>query len=301
MKKQIHSINDLEDKTQYLASALTKISHKGLELYCITRIWHLLNDLDIEPVFQQHVALPNGQRALIDLYFPQIKLAVEINEPYHKKQEDKDKTRNRNIVTITKSQIIKIDCSKGLQDIHLKINALVNKIRKKILKKKKAKDFQPWTNKTVDFFRTKGSFSRLDNDFLHNTFDFHKILGIKNKKRGFLPEGYGKNTTKDGLYPWFPKTRITKQGNEWINEISDDEKFIYESNENKNKNSKHTDEIIAENHTRIVFLETKDFLGRKAYYFKGVYKLNIPETKKKRKCVWEKISDEYKFQNRKGV
>lgn len=60
MKKQIHSINDLEDKIQYLASALTKISHKGLELYCITRIWHLLNDLDIEPVFQQHVALPNG-------------------------------------------------------------------------------------------------------------------------------------------------------------------------------------------------------------------------------------------------
>lgn len=291
---KINSINNLEDKTHYLTQALAKISHKGIELYCLTRIWHLLDDLDIEPVFQQYVSL-NGERFFIDLYLPQIDLAIEINEGYHKRQENKDKIRNRNIVNITSGQLRKIDCSKSLEKIHIQINQLVSEIKVKIIEKKKRANFKPWVNKSVSFFKNKGFFSFLDNDFLHNVDDVYKTIGLKQKKRGFLPEKYGRQTTKDGYYLWFPKTKKTKKDNTWINEISDDSKYVYESNINKIGNNKQIKKVIKENHIRICFLETKDFLENKGYYFKGIYKLDIAKTKKMKKCVWKRISNKYQF------
>lgn len=281
----------LDYKKEYLTRSLTKIKHKGLELYCITRIWHLLNDQNIEIVFQQYVSFPDGSRRFIDLYFPQIKMAVEINEPYHKnkEQEKKDNIRNRNIVKLTKGQIIKINCDKNLEKIHSQINKAIEKIREKITK---SPSFQPWVNKTVDFFKKKGYFSYLDNDFLLNTRDFFKILGVKQKKRGYLPKTYV-DVPGFGCYSWFPKSQKTKKNNLWLNEMSKDEKYIYESFSVPIKNKTHIKKIIKENHTRIVFLETKNFLGLKGYYFKGIYKLNIKKTKDR--CVWERISDEFRF------
>ena len=296
MKKKINSIQDLAYKTQYLSNALTKISHKGLELYCITRIWHLLNDLAIEPVFQQPVSFPNGKRALIDIYFPQIKLAIEINEPYHKKQEDKDRIRNKNIVHLTKSHIRKIDCTKSLTNIHQQIDKLVADIKRTIMKKKENQEGQPWSNKTPSFFINKGFFSCTSEDFLRTIDDFYKIIGLKQRKRGYQPEKYGTQPTKEGYYPWFPKTQQTKKDNPWINEISRDGKYIYEYHANEIKNHEHIKEIIKDNHTRLAFLETMDFLGNRGYYFKGIYKLNLLKTKRTKRGVWQQFSKEYKFQ-----
>ncbi len=70
------------NRTEFILRQISKTNKKSYENYVVTRIWHLLNDLNIKIVTQQHVTRPAG-RALTDLYFPQIKLHVEIDEGHH--------------------------------------------------------------------------------------------------------------------------------------------------------------------------------------------------------------------------
>ncbi|MEK9696045.1 MAG: hypothetical protein VW270_09785, partial [Candidatus Poseidoniales archaeon] len=66
------------EKSSYFVRSLSKISHKGWELYVISRILHLLDDPDIEFVCQQQVRKSDGKRYLVDLYFPQLIMYIEV-------------------------------------------------------------------------------------------------------------------------------------------------------------------------------------------------------------------------------
>ena len=73
------------NKLQFICRQLSRAEYKTYENYVITRIWHLLNDDSIKLITQQYVVRPNGGRALTDLFFPQLKVFIEINEGHHKK------------------------------------------------------------------------------------------------------------------------------------------------------------------------------------------------------------------------
>ena len=127
-------------KLEYVARQLSKTETKKYEHYIITRIWHLLNDLEIKPVTQQYVKRPNG-RALTDLYFPQLNLHIEIDEKHHNYQIEKDKIREKDIFNATSHEILRIDVDQNIEAINKQVDAIVVKIK---TEKAKNRKFDPW-------------------------------------------------------------------------------------------------------------------------------------------------------------
>ena len=107
-------------KDDYILTSLRKIKHKEWEFFVISRIIHGLDDDEIEFVSQQLVRRPNNTWALMDLYFPQFGLHIEIDEPNHLNQQEADAKRERDIVQIT-----------GREPVHIAI-AEADKSRKSI-------------------------------------------------------------------------------------------------------------------------------------------------------------------------
>ena len=66
-----------------IVNSLSKIQHKKYELYVLTGIIHGVNNPGIKYMFQQYVRRDEGNHALIDLYLPQFRIAIEVDEPQH--------------------------------------------------------------------------------------------------------------------------------------------------------------------------------------------------------------------------
>ena len=120
----------LMDQLTNIAERLRKISHKKYEYYVISRIIHRLDDLEIQFVTQQ-VVIHGGRRYLMDLYFPQFNLAVEVDEDFHKKQVADDKRREAEIISTLGVKIIRIPCSEPetIQTVNLRIESLIEYLR----------------------------------------------------------------------------------------------------------------------------------------------------------------------------
>lgn len=87
-------------KSEYLYKMFSKrTKNKDRENYIINRIWSLLNDDRIFPITQQQIMRTNQKfkRALVDLYFPQINLGIEVDEDHHLSNSNKDFDRFRDI------------------------------------------------------------------------------------------------------------------------------------------------------------------------------------------------------------
>ena len=107
----------LMDKKDYIIRQLGRTKHKKYESYVVSRIFHLLDDLDIKFITQQYVSRPEG-RALTDLYFPQIQLHVEVDEEHHKSNVEDDRIREADIVNATGHEVVGIDVSTSIEQIN---------------------------------------------------------------------------------------------------------------------------------------------------------------------------------------
>ena len=101
------------DKNEHILRLLTKIKHKKYEHFVISRIIHNLIATDIKFTCQQLVRRPNNKRALLDIYFPQVKLYLEIDEDQHNKEEHKklDAERSRDVIEAADLEEKRIDAS----------------------------------------------------------------------------------------------------------------------------------------------------------------------------------------------
>ncbi|WP_323716132.1 AbaSI family restriction endonuclease [Paracoccus aminovorans] len=78
-------------KDDYILRSLSKTRHKRIEHFVVNRIYHLLDDPEIEFVCQQLVRRSDGP-ALTDMYFPQFRLHLEVDEPFHERNVEADQT-----------------------------------------------------------------------------------------------------------------------------------------------------------------------------------------------------------------
>lgn len=115
-------------KINYISRQLARTAKKGLELYVVSRIWHLLNDLTIKFVTQQYVVRPQGY-ALTDMYFPQLKLHLEIDEAGHKSRVEEDKLRQADIVNATGHEVLRINVDNTVEEINRQVEVLVERIK----------------------------------------------------------------------------------------------------------------------------------------------------------------------------
>lgn len=82
--------------THYLEQ-LEKTYYKSHENFVINSLIHDERLHELKPITQYYVERKDRKYALIDIYFPQINLAIEIDEPPHENNKLKDKERQADI------------------------------------------------------------------------------------------------------------------------------------------------------------------------------------------------------------
>ena len=117
------------NKFEFICRQLSRATPKTFEHYIITRIWHSLNDTELKFVTQQHITRPDG-RALTDMYFPQLKIHIEVDEGHHKNQVFSDTMREADIINATGHTVLRVDATQDLERVHHSIYAIVTEIKK---------------------------------------------------------------------------------------------------------------------------------------------------------------------------
>src|SRR5690554_2010344 len=275
------------NKLDYISRQLSRASHKKYEYYVVSRIWHILNDISIKFVTQQYVVRPEG-RALTDMYFPQLKVHIEVDEPFHKKQVLSDNLREADIINATGHEIYRVDVSKGIDVVNDEINKIVS-----ILKDKKSKtiDFKDW-DLDAEYnpltYIEKGYISLTDDCAFKTMVEAVACFGRQYNKNGIWKGGV-KHPKEEKTSIWFPK--LYKNGL-WDNSISIDENTIFEKNEDINLNDKHLHNVLNSlDYKRIVFARVKSPLDDIMYRFKGEFTLNKDLSLQNNVLTWIKTSD----------
>lgn len=282
----------MDYKLEYMTRLFAKISKKKTETYVISRIWHQLNDDRIKFVVQQYIRRTQDKYALADLYLPQLDIFIEINEPFHKNNAEIDRIRNDEILQVTHSKPIVIDCDNSIEHIHAKITEVVQQIKQAIIER--GDKFIPWdggSTLSVEYHRKKSYLKVDESEYVRTIDEAFAVFGAKAKHRGFLRVAGAFIPNKENEIVWCPNSvhRI------WCNELSEDGLEIREYNRNEQSRSEHVERYLSSNQRRITFFREEDELGFRFYRFVGVFELNKNKSKKENKCVWERISDYYQL------
>jgi hypothetical protein len=292
-------------KQDYIVASLSKLNHKKWEFYVITRVFHILNDLEIEFVCQQpvfHQEKSAFRMRLLDLYFPQLGLCLEVNESYHNKDEQKikDEKRKKSILErrrkqvgvkdVTPLQIIPLnifsedtDRDRSIIEINQDIDEFVKLVR---LKKHELKEnFQSWDYEysfKPERFIKKG----ILNVDEHPTFLYqHSAL----KCFGFTGKGWQAAVwpTNDelGYQVWFVRLVPHKM---WQNSLNNDGTLLTETLLSASLADEQKQLLNDRGTEKAIFARSKDDLGRTLYRFIGRFRLKKgPIRDCKNRLTWE--------------
>lgn len=302
----------MDYKLDYMARLFRKIRNKRFESYSIQRIWHKLDDPRVRFVTQQYFKRQdNGSYALADLYLPQIKLVVEVDEGQHNIIENTvlDALRSNEIQAIDESITIKripicktVNNSSGteeivwnsLNDVNKCIDDIVDYIKAEIIRL--GPDFKPWEGDdllSVSYHQKKGYFSVNENDYIRTIDDAAAIFGTKAKHKGFLRSAGFLIPGKKDFIVWCPVIN----NKVWENKLLDNGHIITEVHKtaNHNEREKHYRNAVSSGESRVTFFKEKDDLGFYFYRFVGVFKADLAKSIKEDKTVWVKVADRYDF------
>ena len=293
----------LISKGNYITKSLSKIRHKPWELYVISRVIHLLDDLEVEFICQQVVLLDDGDRKFADLYFPQFNIYLEVNERGgHSSEEDQklDKVRQDEILRAIGARQEKIEnfssdehgdvTDSSLEEINQKVDNFVALLRKYKQEQILRNAFEPWdTLKKHDpaKFLKKGFLDVSENPSFLTHKDALRCFGYK---KGHYQKAAWKAASWEGAFVWFP--HFIKR-DDWLNEFSEDEKVIYETKLTANENIGQKSDANDINQIRYTFAKTRDKLGNTLYRFVGVFKTVSRSKDAFGRSLWthKKVSD----------
>lgn len=285
-------------KLEHIIKTLSRTKRKDYENYVINRVYNLLNDLDIKPETQKYVKRRSGW-ALIDLYFPQFNIGIEVDEAHHQQQVDSDKFRAEDIISkLVGYKEYRIDVTIGdINNIHNEIHKVVEEIKDaKQLQIENGK-FKKWDIVTATEFVVNHDELKIDDEveFETNKETLQLICGIQNPP---IRRSYGKiknlNYENKKWYYWFPILAVEEDGQQiakntygWNNTVNSDWSEIYEYNEKGVVISTPLDK----DERRIVFMKYKDpILGRQTRRFIGIYQ---PTNHIDGKTTYKRVSTQF--------
>ncbi len=291
------------DKRDYLVKTFSRTKRKDYENYILTAIWHKLDNVDLKPVSQQYVKRKNGKHALMDLYFPQLNIEIEVDEAYHQDNQKADKLRMDDIISAVNEESVedflclRIDATKTIEQINDRINEVVS-----IIKNKASKVLFKWLSyeEELDQVRQQKYLSIYDDASFKYIKDIANIVFDRNVKG--LQQAFFK--AKDNVWAWCPKLSINVDGDiksmagGWINFLAEDWTYIDESHQDGKKVEGRKNTYMEEMNSdreRAVFAKYKDNLGHNRYRFVGVFKSSglSPETES---CIrYSRIADKIKI------
>ena len=291
----------MDYKLDYISRLLQRVSSKRIEHYVISRIWHLLDNYDVKMTPQQYVSRELSQYALTDVYFPQIGLHVEVNEPAHYHSEDRisgDLKRQKQIELNTGHQVFVIDCSEDILGIHSQIDKLVSKINSEVKKQIENGIFKPWrpeNEHNPNYWKSNGSISISDEVSLFTIQDICLLFDAdyQKTKRGFLRKGAITNPKNSSQLIWWPSER-PRSG--WLNNFDENLGTITETHTDEKKKSDHYYQHEKGTYTRICFFYNTDILGLTNYKYVGVFTNDKEKSNPEIGTVWKRIADNIDLQ-----
>lgn len=294
------------DKLTFILAQYRRTFGKVYENYCIERIINRINNPELIFITQKMFRRSNGGNtdsygiALADLYFPQLKLTIEIDEAHHIDNKTRDAVRTKDILDkLSKMHSIIpfepeekriVAYGQNLETINKQIDDIVELIKERIRKVPQLK----WSILTTEDIIAH---RKIDNQTEVSFRTIYEVSRLFNK--GYKPgcqQGYFK--VEDNVWCWCPKLVVADipTSVKYLNEITLDEKIIYESHKDSSKNDAFVQECYdtpnIEDVIRYVFGYYQTEIGTYAYVFKGAYKFNYEESKKKNKRAWVKFKDE---------
>ncbi|MDE1335563.1 AbaSI family restriction endonuclease [Vibrio aestuarianus] len=295
------------NKTEYVLKSISKIKNKKWEFYIITRIIHALPD-DVEFITQQLVRLPDGHRALTDLYFPQFDIHLEIDEPHHENQKVEDLKRERDIIKRTEHSVVRIKIAndkgkveRSLEDIKSDTDNLIQMLFSLREDQMSQDSFVPW-----DFEHRYSSIPVInagrvaieDNVMFQKQIEALRCFGFRGNgyQRGAwqIPDG-----SKDWV--WFPRlyehgiweNKLTEDGTRIIEKARLNEDGSYDGEALKSIKKQKENQISGGNRKSIVFARAKDSLGFNLYRYVGTFLMNLEESTDK-EIIFDRVSKEEK-------
>ncbi|MEK4907361.1 AbaSI family restriction endonuclease [Niallia sp. FSL M8-0099] len=279
-----------KNKRDYLIRTFSRTKRKDYENYILNRIWTKLDRLDIKPVTQQYVKRADGKYALIDLFFPQINLGIEVDEAYHLGNVLNDEVRTYEIgklfQAVKEKEIIieRIDASQEVDGIHNRVDELVRLINDLASRNNITtwEEIEDYTNTA----KSNGVISIKDNFTFDRTVDIISCFG--REYNGFRQ---GSLNLNNEYSLWFPHLSYDlgdgkfSDRNGWMNLINSDwteitEKHVDENNELNMK-------FYIRN--RITFMKIKDPVFKtNKYQFVGIFKPTVNGNY----AIYKRISDE---------
>ncbi|MCB1331820.1 MAG: hypothetical protein KDK28_21160 [Maritimibacter sp.] len=250
---------------------LSKIQHKKWENYVVNRIIHRLDDPEIEFVCQQYVARSTDKHALVDLYFPQFNISLEVDEPQHEQKKHKvaDSDRTDEIVAAIGCDERRLSVQRhdkstiSLDELHTWVDAFVAELRNR--KAETGDRFIPW-----DYENRYDPQTHIRRGYI----DVDDNVAFQNHRDALACFGYSKGHYQQAVWTipgtnkwvWFPKFYKNDQ---WDNSRSVDGTSIYEKYLGVDPKGIGRRETVD---SRIVFAHDRDALGYTLYRYVGEYR-----------------------------
>lgn len=149
----------LDWKYEYLINQIHRTAYKKHENYIIGSLIHDKAFANLKPCMQYYVRRIDGRYALIDLYYPQIELAVEIDEPHHSKNEEDDEQRQAIVEEDLRCKFHRIRIASG--NIPGQIEELKYLIQERISHYRDSCRWIDWKKpKKIDIYEAKKKFEK---------------------------------------------------------------------------------------------------------------------------------------------
>ena len=266
------------DKLEYVARSLSRGTNKVYETYVINAIYQKVNNPNLIIETQKEIKLENGYRPLIDLFLPQLNIAIEVDEGYHagETQHNHDIWREKSINSqiskpcigdsILFERVIAHDVS--LEEINARIDEIVRLINSKIESRTTP---LVWKSKEELFedIKKRGTI-QLDDCFDSNV----QIINLV-YNRSY--SGWQKSTYR---LLWFPVISdkdddgtLTSRAS-WQNFFNQTHSIIYERADNSSLNERKKEWALSDEQNgivRVVFVKDRDSFGKTRKRFAGVF------------------------------
>lgn len=289
---------------EYNLRQLRRSYKKKYENYVVSRIFHAVNRYDdVQMITQQYVKRPEGF-ALTDLYFPQFRLHIEIDEPHHDGEQNKILDENRELDVINAAEGHRFR-RVNVNEINFEIsefNRKIDEVIDEVLELRGGSDFKPWklgdeyiTDENKQGFLEKGYIDVEDNLRFRTIMDASNFLGQNVKG---MQKAWFRSKVYQGHYFWFPKFYKNQS---WDNKLVDDLEFlenngcvygdlIQEKPLKSEIQNSHFESIVDENIKRIVFPRFIDNLGFVVYRFMGIYEVDRTLSSVEHGMIYKRIS-----------
>jgi len=280
------------NKLEYIAKQLSRTKKKKYELYVITRIIHRLDRDDLEIITQQYISRKAPQRhALVDLYLPQLKIYIEVDEPFHVQQVQKDISREADIIDSTGLAAFHVTITDDLNHVNGQIEVLCDMIKEKISTLEAKSVWESWNLEkkfTPEYHINKEILSVVEGSSFRKIVDACNALG-----QGYIGAQQSWYSLKK--YPnynaWFPKFY---ENEKWDNSISDDRKtIIMICKDHTQRESYYLKNVNSPQRYVIAFPRVIDSLGSRLYKFAGVFEFDKEVSSPEKGIVFRQVEDHF--------